>query len=153
MNSQPSPASLPPDQFSKLLGSITPAQARDMLVFLSGYSPAGFDAALDHVRRMAAAAKSPANPYASTAGPGEGVQKRPLCGAPRPGRSYTCNAVRPHGGNHVFVSPVTGAVATWPQEPGGHLPQHKGGHPECTLCDEPGHHLHAISRPSPDNAA
>lgn len=34
---------------------------------------------------------------------------------------------------------------TWPQEPTGHLPQHKGAHPACTLCDEPGHHhLHAV---------
>ena len=32
----------------------------------------------------------------------------------------------------------------------GHLPQHKGGHPECTApgCGQPGHHLHAASIPS-----
>jgi hypothetical protein len=29
--------------------------------------------------------------------------------------------------------------------PTGHLPQHKGGHLECTLCGQPGHHLHAAS--------
>lgn len=32
--------------------------------------------------------------------------------------------------------------------PTGHLPQHKGGHPECTLCNQPGHHLHAIEVPT-----
>ena len=32
----------------------------------------------------------------------------------------------------------------------GHLPQHKGGHPECTApgCGQPGHHLHAASIPA-----
>lgn len=67
MTAQPSPASLPPREFTRLLDSITPAQTREMLVFLAGYSPLGFDAALERARDLAAAEASPANPYGGTA--------------------------------------------------------------------------------------
>lgn len=100
---------------------------------------------------LAAAEASPANPEVA-----KGVEAG-ACLQQGPGDRYRCTLDAGHHGRHeahgtlplhTWLDGDADFTLTEYEVPTGHLPQHKGGHPECTLCNQPGHHLHAASIPA-----